>query len=343
MKRLKDNLANLPFDQYTRQEIVRKIVENCIRPVVETKRLKIVDFGGHKGHTADFFPRDEITILDVFEENYQGYIKGDASHTPFKDKQFDIVVSFDTLEHIPKEKRLAFVKEAARVAKHAFIIAAPFENKDKTVGGAERLANELYKKVKGLDHPWLSEHIEYGLPDSKTIERYISDTQNGYIKFPTNNLSIWLLTQGIMFNSSVFKADIKEVVDVSRIYNSNIDQMEALTGDTYRIIYLGSSDKRILSLANKVVGKKEIPHTQETQNLYIDSVNNAYRIMMDRLLNDREYLLEREKHLQNMYDNIAAENTVLTKRIHQINNSKTFRLARKVSSLGLNKRRSRER
>lgn len=305
-----DRRLELPFDQYSRQEIARALVDNYIRPVAKKEgvtKLKIIDLGGHKGHTKDFFPNDEVFILDVFEEEYTGYIKGDATATTFHDGEFDVVVSFDTFEHIPQDKRRKFLVEASRISKYAFVLAAPFDNKNDDISTAEKMLNNLYKETKLSDHPWLKEHIDYGIPKKKMIERYLDDIGITYTNVPTNNLKLWMFTQGLMFNTSLIPGDIREVVDVSRFYNRNLLNLESIEGETYRQIYIGATNKNITA---QLKGNEKLFSTTEStarsELEYINLVNKAYAEAIKRLYNDRQYLLEREAHLQKSYDNVET-------------------------------------
>jgi hypothetical protein len=95
------HLLDLPFDQYSRQYTVTELINAGLRNRGE--HLSVVDLGGHKGKTQDFLPKDTVTILDVFEETYPGYVQGDATAMTFADDTFDLACSFDVFEHIPRE------------------------------------------------------------------------------------------------------------------------------------------------------------------------------------------------------------------------------------------------
>ena len=147
MNILKEKLENtLPFDQYSRQYIVSSLIDKSIRPLSGKKRLNIIDLGGHKGKTVDFQPNDKVTILDVFDENYKNYIKGDATKTSFNDELFDVACSFDVFEHIPRKKRQAFLSEALRISKYGVFLTIPID-KDHKVSSAENMLNNFYKTL----------------------------------------------------------------------------------------------------------------------------------------------------------------------------------------------------
>ncbi len=309
MKQQKDSktaLLALPFDQYSRQKLVQQIIDKSIRG--RTKKLSIIDLGGHKGHTKDFFPNDEITILDVFDESYPGYIKGDATDMKFDDGTFDVAVSFDTYEHIPKQNRRDFMSEAARITRRCFIVAAPFNTQRHTTLAAEKLANELYLANKSVEHPWLKEHIEYGTPDIKETDVLLEKLGLSYVRIPTNSIDLWLLTQGLMFNAATFDWDVKEVVDANTFYNTHIQYLDQRASDSYRQVYIVSRDAKNIEDIKKHLPSMSSGNAQKDATIlleYLSVINKAYGAMLTRLHEDVSYLQEREKHLLEEYEKLA--------------------------------------
>ena len=132
------------------------------------EKFTILEVGGRGNFLRRFLPNDAITILDVDDSNEENYIKGDGRKLPFKKNIFDIVVSTDVLEHIPPDDRTRYLEEQIRVAKQAIILSGPLYTSK--VARLEKQANNYYRKLTGKDHPWLKEHIEYGLPEASKIE-----------------------------------------------------------------------------------------------------------------------------------------------------------------------------
>ncbi len=325
----------LPFDQYSRQAIVKNVVDTAIRTQSKENSLKVIDLGGHKGHTGDFLSNDTVTILDVFDEVYDGYIKGDATKMTYPDDFYDVAVSFDTFEHIQKDLRKEFVAEATRVSKYAAIIAAPFEDDRGNVGYAEIKANDIYKKVKGEDHPWLEEHIEYGLPNQKLIEQYIDELGLQFVKVPSNSLVLWFMTQTLMFAGASFNHDIKEVVDVSRFYNTHLEDVETADGPHYRYIYVISSNSKVISAVKKLVPKDATNTCKDVKVIidYLSKISEAYIGMVRGLQEDVAYLQAREAHLQGAHDEVATHAQELENHIKAIHKSPSWRLAHPIKTV----------
>ncbi len=91
---------------------------------------KILDLGCGNGRFLEVIGKKNIdyTGIDSSESfikaakntygNIGHFVHGDALRLPFKDNEFDVVVSFGVLHHIPSKKlRKQFLREASRVLK----------------------------------------------------------------------------------------------------------------------------------------------------------------------------------------------------------------------------------
>lgn len=97
---------------------------------------------------------------------------GTATHLPFADGCFDVVLVMDTLEHIPPGLRLASIAEAMRVAGRLLVIGGPMGP------GARAVDEELasFYRSRGLAVPdWLSQHLEHRAPDVEDVVRPIRE------------------------------------------------------------------------------------------------------------------------------------------------------------------------
>jgi len=94
----------------------------------------------------------------------------DATLLPFSDGAFDVVVSIDTLEHIPAERRADLVKELVRVARKHVVIGVPT---GAAAADQDTQLDRFYSRHHGERHHFLIEHLLYGLPKQSEIERTI--------------------------------------------------------------------------------------------------------------------------------------------------------------------------
>lgn len=223
----------VPFDQYNRQVQVKSVLKSL--RTNSQKQLKILDVGGYKGRTADFLSQDNVTVLDVFDVEEDGYVKGTALDMPFDDESFDFVVSYDVLEHIPNDMRKKFVAECGRVAKRGFIICAPHNNVANAL--AEDSLNNYFHRLHHKPHPWLKEHIEYGLPDFDKVEQFAKS--NGFLTsiLTSNKTQLWLAMQQAIFLNSKYPMAAEKLMEVNEIYNTHASYDRGISRkEAYRLI-----------------------------------------------------------------------------------------------------------
>ena len=156
------NVKFLPYDVYCRHKRMAELI---------TGKGTILDVGGSLKELRHFV-NHPITTVDVIGGDviYQG------NDLPFKENSFDIVVSLDTIEHVPAENRPQFLSEALRVAKKQVIIAAPMGT----------LAHQQAEKDLAKLHPedrYLQEHIKYGLPTLVDIKDWVKDLPQHELSF----------------------------------------------------------------------------------------------------------------------------------------------------------------
>src|SRR5438046_1934486 len=109
-----DPTDRLPFDQYQRYAFAACVVD-VWRSGDQPLRLLEVGANVHR-NLEKFLPGDQVMYLDLecpsgFTTN-SNFVQGDATASPFRDGAFDVVIALDVLEHIPPEKRRAFLSEA---------------------------------------------------------------------------------------------------------------------------------------------------------------------------------------------------------------------------------------
>ncbi len=163
------NVFGLPVDQYQRYRIAADAV-NALR---EGRRgMKILEVGGYPPRLGHFLPDDQVLVTDTVEAEEPGYMRADAMSLPFGDKSFDGAISLDVLEHIPPEEREGFIAEVARVAGSFLVIAAPFDDGNGIISGAEEAIFEFVRENHDYEHEYLQQHIRYGLPGIEDTIKY---------------------------------------------------------------------------------------------------------------------------------------------------------------------------
>jgi hypothetical protein len=190
-------LLRLPFDQYGRYRMVREAVD-AARQALGRERLTILDVGGYY-QQADGTPRlpsqqflgdQDLTVLDLPACDLPGYVQGDGTAMTFADSSFDLVISCDTLEHIPPDLRDRFVRELVRVARYGVLLICPVD--DYRTALAEKLLYAYIQAELLAKHDQLREHREYGLPQSPLVRRSFEQAGCALHDYPSGDLHAWL-------------------------------------------------------------------------------------------------------------------------------------------------------
>ena len=192
------SLLDLPFDQYQRYGIIREIVE-----ILNPLDGPILDVGGYSRLASgedflllqQFLPGLDVVVLDQLACRQAGYLQGDGLALPFADASFPVVISVDTLEHVPPQDRPRFWKELLRVSRDYLILAAPFN--DDQVVLAERLTYEFTMLVLGVGHPQIGEHIANGLPDLPESHHVLTNAGWCAVEIPNGYIYNWLLMMAL--------------------------------------------------------------------------------------------------------------------------------------------------
>lgn len=296
-----DNLTELPFDQYSRQRVVAEIIQKTVRTA--NQKFKVIDLGGHKGKTQAFMPNDDVTIIDVYDETYPNYIKGDATAMTFADDSYDIATSFDVFEHIPRAKRLNFIKEALRVSKFGVFITMPVDDADHTVSRAEETLNELFKQLYGDDHPWLKEHIDYRIPNEPEIESLLELAKAQYVSFASNQITDWQLLQATIFMAAKNHQVTDVAHDLSQWYNKHFEQLEMGVQPGYRRVYFITRDKKILSLVKAMI-ERDITATGKSSQKYIP----VHQELLEKTMQSMATVVTNyNKSVSDLQEQVAAE------------------------------------
>jgi hypothetical protein len=145
----------LPPDVFIRHWLVAREIQ---KTSLDSGRASLLDVGGSLGEMKKFLPDLKVVTADVVagaDVLYDGY------KLPFKEREYDYVVSIDTLEHIPAGRRLNLLTQMDKIAIKKVIVITPFASAEH-----EKYENELVKKFAkaNLSIPsYLAEHRKYGL------------------------------------------------------------------------------------------------------------------------------------------------------------------------------------
>lgn len=209
---------------YISRYLLQAGILNAYQQHQGVNKLKVLDVGGSGSILAEFVKVD-LTIVDILpnKDKLLNYVQGSALAMPFADKSFDVVLSCDVLEHIPKADREMFLKECSRVTKDLMIVAAPFNLKG--VREAEILANDYYKKMTGEDHRWLFEHLLDDLPNLQQTGLILGKNGLEYDYFSHTALNNWQLVTraGFLLAHNGDRAEfVENIKNINKYYLENI-------------------------------------------------------------------------------------------------------------------------
>lgn len=338
--------AKLPFDQYSRQRVVSYLIDEAFRKKSGNKSFEIIDIGGYRGKTAEFQPKDSVTILDLFNSKSKNYVKGDATNMSFADDTFDIACSFDVFEHIPRAKRQAFIDESLRVSRLGVFLAIPIDI-DGHVSSAEVELNDFYVNLTGYDHKWLREHIDYKIPTYANVESLINKSGAAMTSISSNQIGDWRLMQMLIFMASVIPEIIGDVNNINEWYNNNILSLDSKVDIGYRNIFFISKHKKNTEAVKEVIDKiressrqgKLATVNEKTLHEFsktLSSISRKYA-QLDQRYRDTVGKTERElvassELLREKLKTEKKRSEALSKEIDEIKTSKAWKIVQSIRS-----------
>jgi len=114
-------------------------------------------------------------IFGDFGDNLLKKVIYDGEIIPFKDNNFDTLISVDSLEHIIYEKRGAMIKEMIRVTDGFIVLIFP---EGTLASRQDNNLDKLFIAKKNFRSAFLKEHVENGLPKSDDIINYFLSVSN---------------------------------------------------------------------------------------------------------------------------------------------------------------------
>ena len=306
------------------------MVEELVGLIRQGRRLRILDVGGHPGLIADFLPEDDTFILDMLPFEGLNCVRGDGARLPFKNDSFDLVVSIDTLEHIPSDWRLGFLEEQLRASRDYVLLAAPFE--DENISLAEQIVNEFFIKKIGHSNDSLEEHFANGLPRLSETLSFFDDSGVQHLEIPNGYLYSWLVMMMALPAAQALPNSEELVAMINRFYNQNL-YVSDNRPPCYRTVILASKQHSLdrdfiisryekvkadapvdtkLKLANLLLNLKlEEPRVAaledelEKKDGYIEKLQGEYEERTEWALKLREGVEDRDRRIIELRDELG--------------------------------------
>lgn len=184
-----------------------------MRRAAGTQRLRVLDFGGLGGSLAQAIRlygltgNYDIHVVDIDREAIEaielrpplaGKLAIDpAPPLPYPDGSFDVVVSSDVFEHIPRKLRRAWADELARVARIGQVHTVPCDSSDALweSSAVDREFASWYESALGEPEPWTMEHITHGVPTIDELTAAFGPTELRGLA----NTAIWMDSMRVQY------------------------------------------------------------------------------------------------------------------------------------------------
>jgi len=220
----------LTFDAFQRCETVRHLL-NWSLPGPS----RLLDVGGYPGRMRAMLPQHEWVICDPRVDSSGFQVRGDAAALPFQDQSFDFIVSLDVLEHIAPAQRGAALEEMFRVSRQGLILSFP--HKHPLVEAAEQHVREAYFHLHEKEHPWLSEHARYELPDPQAITELLLQFGGQAAVFDVGQVSRWVYLQLVDILLEAMPNSLETAEELNQLYE-NLLYVNEFQAPAYRKIIL---------------------------------------------------------------------------------------------------------
>ncbi|NJP07414.1 MAG: methyltransferase domain-containing protein [Chloroflexaceae bacterium] len=304
----------MPFDQFGRYHMLREAVDAC-RQALQQERLTLLDAGGfyddHGTATLpikQFLPDDDITVLDVVDCDLPAYVKGDGTRLTFADDSFDLVVSSDTLEHIPPASRASFWGELVRTARSGVILLAPFRTPG--VLQAEELIFAYIEHDLHAEHDQLKEHRDYGLPVLEEWTAYLEQQGMHLRTYPTGQLDAWtgmMLLKHLILRTG---AGIEAEQMLDWFYNRCIFPTER-RNPAYRHLVLAARSANLVAAVDQVIAPTIWPDTTDTTAAWAQAFLPTMLAIVQRQLcavqdDHREQFATHHRHTSEQFEQYHA-------------------------------------
>lgn len=269
--RLPSKLKTESFDYVGRYQLIGEIVKRYYK---NSNPKNLLDVGG-RGGFIDKLVKAPVTILDEEGTEAEQLEHGDGARMNISDGAYDVVITSDTLEHIPKKDRKKFVHELIRVSNDLVVLCAPFS--DFGAAKEEQELQEQYTALTGQPHRWLKEHADYQLPRLSETVKLFEESGYSVVSFSHSSPELWrCLMEVNLLSHEMGSVEVHEKLKkINTLYNSLLFDDFAQNG--YRGFVVLSKKKTLgLNVPKQRLSQGSLLKLVELVNDYFNTtLNNA--------------------------------------------------------------------
>jgi hypothetical protein len=296
------NDISIPFDQYQRYGIAARAID-ALRKNGEPLNILEVGANTHK-ILGRMLPNDRIVYLDLEipleMQGQEDIMVGDATDLSLLDASFDIVVALDVFEHIPHERREAFLRHTCRVARLLTIIGAPFDFP--WVVQAERAALDYWDSLFSEPYRWLTEHAENGLPNLDSTSQAVNSLGYHLHTLHHGDVRLWI---------DFIKGHFAEVYDDSlhpvlsllyKYYQDHLFETDFSTSTSYRQFLFCSRESIIVNKIRTFFDLlRKASNTENNNGLPIQILRLLPSVALGKV-NLNQAIAERDRQISNLIE-----------------------------------------
>ena len=331
----------IDYDQSQRYSRVARLLNQMLATV--TGRVRILEVGCNiLDLLPNFLDPERVEIIGCDVERFRSddnfvLIEKDQP-LPFETASFDAVVSLEVLEHIPARDRPSFLADCLRIARHGAIFTCP--NGVPQVVEAERWASLAYRDRHGIEHPFLAEHLEFGLPGEAEICEHLARLECSYAVFDNAPLDDWLAMMVVSEIASERGVADEVVADLQRA----LATLPAGNRPAYRKIYVCAKtfdatqalEPLSPSARSSVAEPESLSPVSRLAELTCEALieNTRARAVMQAANDTKSWLLEEQtKKKDAAIDEIRQRQVVLNSLMVALTGSRKWRLGAPVRAL----------